>query len=180
MELRRIVCADGGRDAALCVAGIALFDAALSNGKHGTVLFGQQGSIETGDATANDDVVVVVLHNDWGLIPPSPSSWRGGRIYLRGALPLLNSLYDLGPHPPPPFSAEKGKNILRGALPLLNSLEDGFAVSGAVTLKVNRDRKASNVGGKYLYMGGQGGNSSPIPHRTYPKLVDLVQYLVFQ
>src|SRR3972149_10881450 len=51
---------DGGGDAALGPARVAVVNGALGDDEHGAVLAGEEGGVEAGDAGADDDVVVAL------------------------------------------------------------------------------------------------------------------------
>jgi len=64
VALGGVVGPDGGGDAALGKAGVAVVNGALGEDEYGAAptgksLAGQEGSVEAGDAGADDDVIVV-------------------------------------------------------------------------------------------------------------------------
>ena len=50
---------NGGGDAPLSVAGVAVVDLSFGDNQHRSVLLGQQRSVETGNSAADNNVVVV-------------------------------------------------------------------------------------------------------------------------
>ena len=58
VQLGRVVRADGGGDAALGVARVALVDGALGQHEHSSVLASQQRGVQPRNARTSDDVVV--------------------------------------------------------------------------------------------------------------------------
>src|SRR5512139_1169780 len=63
---------------------------------------------------------------------------------------------------------------------LLFPLDDRFLVAVAVTLNVDRQRDARNVGRIGLDVNVEGSHPSPQSHRSDPELVDLLQDLFFK
>jgi hypothetical protein len=59
VQFRGIQHADGGGDAPLGVARIAVVDAALGDQQDAAVLPGKKGAVEASDAAADYDIVVV-------------------------------------------------------------------------------------------------------------------------
>lgn len=59
MQLRGVHHADGGGNAPLGVARIAVVDAALGDQQDAAVLSRKKGAVEAGDAAADYDIVVV-------------------------------------------------------------------------------------------------------------------------
>ena len=59
MEFRGVLDADGGRDAALGMARIAVVDAALGHEQDGAMLFGEKRAVQPCDAAADYDIVVL-------------------------------------------------------------------------------------------------------------------------
>jgi hypothetical protein len=59
VQFRGIQHADGGGDTPLGVARVAVVDAALGDQQDAAVLPRQKGAVETGDAAADYDIVVV-------------------------------------------------------------------------------------------------------------------------
>ena len=63
MQSRRIPGADGRRNAALGVAGIAVVHPPFGQDQSSAIFPGQQSGIQPGNATANDDVIVIALRH---------------------------------------------------------------------------------------------------------------------
>jgi hypothetical protein len=59
MELWRIADPDGSSNTALGMPGITLIDASLGQQEHAPLSLRQQRSIETGNAAAHDDVIIL-------------------------------------------------------------------------------------------------------------------------
>ncbi|MBT9148906.1 MAG: hypothetical protein DDT28_00324 [Dehalococcoidia bacterium] len=63
MYFRRIIAADGRRDAPLGILGVALIDAALGENEDIPHLASQQSGVEAGDSTPDDDEVETFIYH---------------------------------------------------------------------------------------------------------------------